>query len=218
MAKEKVKEQLLDRQISDVKFAVTPLRVKKVTIKFQDEDDAPPLPGQDKSRVEKDKYGVESTRDPHPDFSVAFSKLTEHALSFNQMTVKDEAEKKEWGVCAINVKGNLYMNKARVTITLCKIVNRVDDFAYMTAGPITLSDESKYLEWKAVKKAIEKIFEEAMEYIGGKHENDETPLAIQLSVFTEEEQEEEKELKKGRKKPKVADLSSLTQAAPRGEA
>jgi hypothetical protein len=179
-------DELLDRQIKEVIFLNDYNTIKKVVIGFRDAVDVEPIKSEKESRVKSSDYGVKSTHYPHKDFQVAFSRLKEFAFNAMEMNVP-QTEKADYAVVGLKISGDLFLNQARVVMILAKKVHRSEKLVKYATPQITLSDEGKFLTWKALKKEIEALIAEAWGYIQGKHEDDDVPLAFQMGIPFKEE-------------------------------
>ncbi len=175
----KIKDELLDRQMTQIKMG------KKTLVFFTDVVECEPAPGKEKSKGKKTEYPVKSEHLPHKDFTAAMRKLLPYA--FDAIGMKIDGGDGDYSVCAVKIKGDISMNKARIVLTIIKQFLDGDKagFTKFATGEIMLNEASHLDDWKDLKKAVEKCVTEAYEYIGGKHEDDNTPLAIQLQLSLE---------------------------------
>jgi hypothetical protein len=203
-------EQTLDRKMKSIHMNLAAKNgiqsISKTTVSFIQENEMPPPKGGDESYKRRSGYPIWSTFQPHIDFEQAMRGLLTYALEALEMDLS--GSKIDYTVCGLDISGDLFMNQARVTMTIAKRVNRSEKIVKFAKTPeITLSDGSKYPQWKDLQKAVEKVIAEAWEYLKGKHRDDHTPLTFQLDMFDGDETELiepviEKKEKKDRK-PKV---------------
>lgn len=199
MAKTKLKPEILDRRMKSISMSTDMDTIKKTVITFIDAVDVEPRDGEDKSRTRTNEYPVKSTHIPHADFVAAMRELRDHALAMCEIDVT-KSNKEDFGVVGVIVNGDLFMNQARVKLKLAKRVHRSNKTLNFPYSPeVTLSDESKYLAWKDLKTKVASAFDHAWDFIKGKHQDDNVPLAFQLSLdlpaYGREEREAEKEKK-----------------------
>ncbi len=201
-----LKEELLDRRIKSIYmepvWANGVLSVKKTNIAFVDAVDVEPAAGEEKSRAKSTEYTAKSGHTPHKDFSDAMRDLLYHALKVAEMNV-NKADLDDYAVIGIKLDGDLFMNQARVSIIMAHLVHRTENIMKLPPTPqTTLGDGSKYLEWKDLQKKVKILVEEAWEFFKGKHFDDETPLAFQLTLdLTPKKKESKKPSRKRQTQP-----------------
>jgi hypothetical protein len=179
--KEKVDDQQENRLLTTVMMVQTYDTIKSVKLGFTDPNN---------TSKKKDKYGSQTTHPPHDDFKNAVNALTQHGLDYMEMNIAKH-DLDQYCVSGVQIQGDITLNKAQVKLILNKVVHRAEAVVAWTTPQIMLNEKSKYLYWKDLKQKIEKVIEEAWAYVGGKQmvENG-TPLAFQLEMFKEKEQEE----------------------------
>lgn len=169
--------------------------------------DIPPKKGQDESRIKKTKYSADSDHIPHVDFAAAMRAMLNHALAICGMNI-DDKDLREYTVIALSIKGDLFANQSRVTFKMGKKVEETGKIVIIGPTPeTTLSNESHYPEWADLQKKVKKAVKESVEYLNGKHADDEQPLDYQLDLgFTEQIEKREEKPKKEKKERKSKSL------------
>jgi hypothetical protein len=170
--------------------------IKKVNILFGSDVEVEPAEGDDKSRTIPNDYGCYSGHMPHQDLVNAMNKLIESALKAAEFEVT-ATNKKDFILIGLKLDGNFDLNQASVTFFLAKKVYRAKEIYKLPATPaIVLNDSSNFLTWKEVSKLVAVVISESKEFVGGKHFDDNVPLAIQLSLPLPPAKEEKKEKKR----------------------
>lgn len=184
----------IDRQIRSIKLKAD---LSKVTISFVDVVDAESTEGEEDSTVIDTKYTAKSKHKPHKDFVASMRKLLKHALASCEIEIDNL---KNYSVLGLNITGDLFMNQSRVVMILAKRVERTEDVIEWSSPQITLSDESKYQEWKDLQKLVKLVFDEVWLYLQGKHDGDNLQLAFTFDI-------PEKKAKKKKEKEPEAEAS-----------
>lgn len=201
-------EEQLDSYMKEIMFDINKKNmdspIKKVNILFGSDVEVAPAIDDEKSKTRDTDYGCYSSHMPHKDLTDAFVKLVDDALKAAELEVT-ASNRKDFILIGIKLNGNFDLNQADVSFFLAKKVYRTQELYKLPATPpITLNDSSNFLTWKDVKKKIQVVIDECKEYIGGKHHDDNIPLAIQLSLplpspekkkTTEKKAEKKKETK-----------------------
>jgi hypothetical protein len=160
---------------------ITRIQVKpdlsRVFIAFVEVVDGEPLDGEEESQIIDTAYSAKSKHRPHNDLVSALKKLTAHALKAAEIELADKNHR-NYTVIKVQIDGDIALNKSRVILTIGHRVERTDKVIPIEVPQITLSEESDYEDWKAVKKLVEALSEEAWGYLGGKHDGDDIQLAF----------------------------------------
>lgn len=199
-------ENQLDHQMRSLIFTPDGMdKIKNVKISFDADVDVEPEEGEEDSRKKSTEYSAKSQHVPHKDLYSALASLLDHALAACEFEVT-ATNKKDFTVIGLKIKGDINLNQARVQLIMAKKVYRAEELYILPPTPeLALNDTGNYLSWKDLKTKVDKVIKEVTEYMNGKHHDDETPLAFQLTLALKTEKEPEpKEKRKSEKKKEKA--------------
>jgi hypothetical protein len=214
-------ENQLDHQMRSIMLTPDGMdKIKNVKISFDADVDVEPEEGEEDSRKKSTEYSAKSQHVPHKDMYAALAALLDHALAACEFEVT-ATNKKDFTVIGLKIKGDINLNQARVQLIMAKKVYRSEELYILPPTPeLALNDTGNYLSWKDLKTKVDKVIKEVTEYMNGKHHDDETPLAYQLTLALKTEKEPEpKEKKKSerrREKTPVVNDIILPEVMSRG--
>lgn len=177
----KNEDSAIDRKMRGITMIQGNKGVDKVLISLTDVVEVAPGKGEDQSLTKTREYTAKSNHFPHIDFINSQKALLDHALAACELVVTQSA-KEFFFVLGVDIAGDLFMNQSRVTFTLGHYVIRSEKIIKWKSPQITLSDDSKYLDWKDLQKKLKLNIEEAWLYLGGKHSGDDVKLAFDLQL------------------------------------
>lgn len=179
------KSQIPQKQLTKIKIDLT--GKVKVTLHFreivQNQIEASQAQG-DEGFEEKDmdilspQYIVKSPYTPHKDLLDEMKKLRKYALEICEM--EQGAKTKEltdYNVSAVKITGDVSLQQSRVVMTVTKEVQRTGKLIEFDCPQVTMYGESEYERAGEMSKLIERVIEEAWQYVGGKYQ-DEGQLAL----------------------------------------
>lgn len=204
----KDKKEGIDKQIQSIEITD-----KHVKIGFKIATLLSPGDGEGESPVAVTEYSTKSQHRASKSFIKCFTDMAEDGLEISEMNVS--GSKKDYTVCKVKIDGDLFMNKSRVTLTVAKLVERTGDVIKFDTPQVTLSSESKYLEWKSLQKKVIALIKEAWKYLAGEN-MDSTQLAFSFDTTTIDipESKFKKEDKKEKEKPEKETKSKVRKMDP----
>ena len=114
----------------------------------------------------ENEYQVKAKYMPHKDYLAAMAKLTKYALEICE--IEDEA-KNNYFVGGFKIQGDMKLKQSRITMTLCKHVQRTDKVIKWTTPQVSMYGKSDYEKAASLTKAVEECLSEAWAYISGKY-------------------------------------------------
>jgi hypothetical protein len=138
-------------------------------------------------KVIEDTYNVKSPRRPHKDLTDAMKKLRKLGLEALEINLADVKDVHQWDVLALDIAGNVTMQKSRVVMTLGKRIKATGKVSKIKTGQITMypdaEDKVKFPYVDKLTPMIETAITEALAYLDGKMDED----GKQFALFPERE-------------------------------
>lgn len=156
----------------------------EVKINFDEILTLPPLDEGGESRIKVRHHSVFCEDVPHSDLLDALKKLKPHAFDINEMDHPEAKKKQDYRVCAVQVDGDMVLQKSRVKFTMIKHVGRTGkEIKIGPTGQVRMYGQSDYAEHEAMSKLVEKLVDEVWLYLGGKFDEDPEVQPTQLPIF-----------------------------------
>ena len=158
-----IKERTMEKQIRSI--SISPKG--KVTVKIDVVITHPLQPGQEDNDQTIRKLQVQSPDEPHSDFTNALKALRKPALELVEVEVERD-RLNTYTVSGITIAGDMALHQSRVELTIAHQVKRTGKVVELETGEVTMYGESDYPGMESMTKQIEKVIDEAWEYINGK--------------------------------------------------
>lgn len=138
--------------------------------------------GEEGDKVIEDLYTTKSPRRPHKDLTDAMKKLRKLGLEALEINLADAKDVHQWDVLAINIAGNVTLQKSRLVMTLGKNIKATGKVAKIKTSQITMypdaEDKMKFPYVDKLTPMIETVITEALAYLNGKMDDEGTQFAL----------------------------------------
>ena len=156
-------ERLIKGIHLDIKDRVTLKIVELITI--------PPKELDGESTIKTRTYKMVSEDKPHSDLINALKMLRKDALKICEIDIPADSNKlHQYQVMGVDISGDIVLKQARLVLTIGKLVKRTEKIIKFKTPQTTLYGQSEYEDADKLAPKIEKVLDEAEEYMYGKFE------------------------------------------------